>query len=104
MILEGAETTLELAMMEALWHRRLQGPHLITGHDKLKHMIHAILLFASDVKKVGIPCLQIGDPIRARPNICIEFRKTFATEIKRTEQQSSELRNNHRWDDLQNPT
>ena len=30
MVLDGAETTLELAMMEVLWHRRLQGPHLIS--------------------------------------------------------------------------
>ena len=104
MILEGAETTLELAMMEALWHRRLQGPHLITSYDKLTIMIRAILLFASGIKRVGIPYLQLGGPIRARPEVCNEFRTTFATEIKRTKQQSSELRNNHRWDNLQNPT
>ena len=83
MVLEGAETTLELAMMEVLWHRRFQGPHLITGDNKLMLVIRSILLFASDVGKCGIPYLRQGNPIRARPNVCIEFRQTFATEIER---------------------
>ena len=62
MVLEGAETTIELAMMEVLWHRRLQGPHLITGDNKLMLVIHSILLFASNVRKCGIPYLRQGDP------------------------------------------
>ena len=104
MVLEGAETSLELAMNEALWHARLQGPHLISRPNELPNTIHAILQFVSGVSKGPmLKYLGPSDPVRARLNICDEFRKTFAAEIQRFVQASSELYSNLKWDNVENP-